>query len=313
MTRGLGKRWITCSKGLRRCLADCVVGALSLVALLTTARASLGQVSPPAQQGSLPGLFVSSPPAKAGGKDSQKTTLGWRSPYRIAEAAGLHCGPASPNDQSPGDPSRVIFTCRANPPLGPAVGVLGSQLSNQLTVVRADLYYKDFGLASALLYLDRRTDVDLARKILGAIPSVRVTTDRLRAPMPGDRSVIYQVGNVEAEVFGRAAGAGGGFIELNPDTAASPQQQPPRVIESSRVAPDYPEVARRAKVQGTVILRVLVDSKGLVVSTHVVKGLALGLDARAAEAVKKWRFDPADCNGKPCSGSLDVEIPFVLP
>lgn len=57
--------------------------------------------------------------------------------------------------------------------------------------------------------------------------------------------------------------------------------------------PPYTEEARKAKLQGSVTLRVLIGADGRAKRVQVVKGLGLGLDERASEAVRAWRFSPA--------------------
>lgn len=57
--------------------------------------------------------------------------------------------------------------------------------------------------------------------------------------------------------------------------------------------PEYTEEARKTKLQGTVTLRVLVGTDGRAGLVHVIKGLGMGLDERAMDMVKQWRFEPA--------------------
>jgi TonB family protein len=57
--------------------------------------------------------------------------------------------------------------------------------------------------------------------------------------------------------------------------------------------PEYTDEARHEKLQGIVTLRVLVTADGRAGHVRIIKGLGLGLDERAAETVRKWRFQPA--------------------
>lgn len=83
---------------------------------------------------------------------------------------------------------------------------------------------------------------------------------------------------------------------------------PPELVSS--VAPVVPEVARKANVQGKVTLEVVIDEKGDVTSTKVLKGLPMGLDKAAAEAVKQWKYKPATSYGKPVKVYSTVNVTF---
>jgi TonB family protein len=65
----------------------------------------------------------------------------------------------------------------------------------------------------------------------------------------------------------------------------------PRI--ASRVEPSYSEEARRARHQGTVVLDTIVRSDGTTDVLGVLRGVGFGLDQKAAEALRQWRFDPA--------------------
>lgn len=76
--------------------------------------------------------------------------------------------------------------------------------------------------------------------------------------------------------------------------------------------PDYSEEARKAKFQGTVVLAIIVDDKGLPRDVRVIRPLGLGLDQKAIEAVQKWRFRPGMKDGKPVAVSATIEVNFRL-
>jgi protein TonB len=76
--------------------------------------------------------------------------------------------------------------------------------------------------------------------------------------------------------------------------------------------PDYTEEARRAKKQGTCVLWLIVDSAGHPRDIRVVRGLGLGLDAKAVDAVRQRRFQPALKDGKPVDVQISVEVEFHL-
>ncbi|MBZ5545924.1 MAG: energy transducer TonB [Acidobacteriia bacterium] len=76
--------------------------------------------------------------------------------------------------------------------------------------------------------------------------------------------------------------------------------------------PPYSEEARKAKYQGTVVLWIVVDTAGNVTDQRVVKPLGLGLDEKALETVRTWKFKPALRNGTPVPVRVMVEVSFRL-
>ena len=85
---------------------------------------------------------------------------------------------------------------------------------------------------------------------------------------------------------------------------------PPKAIYSPD--PEYSETARQAKLQGTCVLWLVVGPDGKPRDIRVLRTLGLGLDEKAIEAVKHWRFEPAMKNGKPVAVQINVEVNFHL-
>jgi TonB family protein len=83
-------------------------------------------------------------------------------------------------------------------------------------------------------------------------------------------------------------------------------------IIKERVSPEYSEEARRARHQGTVLLDVEVDTNGQPANIRVIRSLGMGLDEKAIEAVKKWKFVPATKGGVPVKVSAQIEVEFRL-
>ena len=79
----------------------------------------------------------------------------------------------------------------------------------------------------------------------------------------------------------------------------------------TKVQPEYPEIARSANVDGTVLVQALVGKDGKVKDTKVVKSIAM-LDASAVAAVKQWVFKPALSNNKPVAVWVAVPVRFSL-
>jgi TonB family protein len=79
-----------------------------------------------------------------------------------------------------------------------------------------------------------------------------------------------------------------------------------------KVEPEYTEEARAAKYQGTVILYVEIDPNGNAANIEVKQSLGLGLDEKAIEAVKKWKFKPGQKDGNPVTVFATIEVNFRL-
>jgi TonB family protein len=79
-----------------------------------------------------------------------------------------------------------------------------------------------------------------------------------------------------------------------------------------KIEPEYSDEARRAKIQGTVMLIIEVDTHGDVHNVSVKQSLGLGLDEKAIEAVSHWKFRPGTIDGKPAVISALVEVNFRL-
>jgi TonB family protein len=76
--------------------------------------------------------------------------------------------------------------------------------------------------------------------------------------------------------------------------------------------PEYSEEARKVKQQGMVVLSLIVDAQGQARNIHVARSLGMGLDEKAIEAVKKWRFAPATKDGVPMATQVNVQVNFRL-
>jgi TonB family protein len=85
----------------------------------------------------------------------------------------------------------------------------------------------------------------------------------------------------------------------------------PRLI--SRVDPEFTEKARKAKFQGLCVLSIVVEPDGTPSNIRVSSKLGMGLDEKAIEAVKQWRFQPALKDGYPVRyGPVEIDVEFHL-
>ena len=79
-----------------------------------------------------------------------------------------------------------------------------------------------------------------------------------------------------------------------------------------KVEPEFSEEARKAKFMGVVTVNLIVDKNGLPQNVHISRGVGMGLDEKALEAVRQYRFKPAMENGKPVAVQVNVEVNFQI-
>ncbi len=86
--------------------------------------------------------------------------------------------------------------------------------------------------------------------------------------------------------------------------------KPPEKITAPQ--PQYTEIARKARIQGVVIVQAIIDKQGNVTNVKVLKGLPMGLEEAAVDAIKQWKFRPATLNGKPVTVYYNLTVNFKL-
>ena len=87
-------------------------------------------------------------------------------------------------------------------------------------------------------------------------------------------------------------------------------QTPPKVV--SKVEPNYTDDARTAKIQGPVVLSLMIDPQGRPNNIRVTKSLDKGLDQQAIDAIEKWHFAPGIKDGKAVRAAATIEVNFRL-
>ncbi len=102
---------------------------------------------------------------------------------------------------------------------------------------------------------------------------------------------------------------GSGQPGISPNTSGHRITAPVLLV---KVEPEFSEEARKAKFQGTVLLGIEVDISGHARNLRVLRGLGLGLDEKAIEAVSRWLFRPGVEDGRPVVTSATVEVNFRL-
>src|SRR5271168_1439526 len=103
---------------------------------------------------------------------------------------------------------------------------------------------------------------------------------------------------------GEEAGMGGGVFRIGKGVT------PPRVIYQTD--PEFSEEARKAKYQGTCVLGLIVDANGHPTAIRVINALGMGLDEKAIESVKNWKFEPGKKDGHDVAVEIAVEVDFHL-
>ncbi len=112
------------------------------------------------------------------------------------------------------------------------------------------------------------------------------------------------------------------FLSGTTLTAQAPPQSPSEVVYGQfdpgitrakatyQPNPEYSSRAARKKIQGTVLLSIIVTAEGTVRDPQVTRSLDKDLDKNALECVKKWKFEPATKDGKPVATHVAVEVSF---
>ncbi len=103
---------------------------------------------------------------------------------------------------------------------------------------------------------------------------------------------------------GYGGGYGGGIYRVGNGVS------PPVAIYDPE--PDYSEEARKAKYQGVVVLAVVVGPDGKAHDPRIQRSLGMGLDEKAMEKIKEWKFEPAKKDGKAVAVLVSIEVSFHL-
>ncbi|MGH9364212.1 MAG: TonB family protein [Thermoanaerobaculia bacterium] len=113
------------------------------------------------------------------------------------------------------------------------------------------------------------------------------------------------VGGVPGGVLGGTGPAGDGEILRVGGEVKAP-------VLLQRIDPTYPEAARKARMEGVVILEAIITATGSVEEVRVLKSVNPLLDASAVRAVQQWRYRPATLNGRAVRVYLTVTATFNL-
>jgi protein TonB len=137
------------------------------------------------------------------------------------------------------------------------------------------------------------------------MPNLGMPTSNLMGSSMGNGSGTG-IGSGSGSGLGPGSGGnyGGGLRRIGGGVSAP-------VLQYS-VEPEFSEEARKAKAAGNVLVTLIVDVNGRPQDVHVLRGVGMGLDEKAVEAVKQYKFKPAMENGKPVPVQLNVEVNFQI-
>ncbi len=184
-------------------------------------------------------------------------------------------------------------------PLAPQAGRLRKGETVRVHAVDHDYYA--FRAADGELAFVRSNDVDLVPPdprrpaILpepGKVPKDVVVSNLSPSPITSEPSGQPSEPSVESSV---RAGA---------------EVEPAELL--SKVDPPYPEAARRAGVEGTVVLDATIDESGSVTDIQVLRGLPLGVSEAAVGAVARWKYRPAHGSSGPVTSHKTIRVIFRL-
>ena len=138
------------------------------------------------------------------------------------------------------------------------------------------------------------------------------------SPPPVDAGVV---GGVPGGVPGGSMGGVMGSILAN-NNAPAPKVAPPQRIRVSsgvtqgllvrRVEPQYPQMAKIARVQGAVVLAAVIGKDGAIQNLHVERSASPLLNQAALDAVKQWKYRPYILNGEPVEVDTTITVNFTL-
>jgi bla regulator protein BlaR1 len=187
----------------------------------------------------------------------------------------------------------ILKTCEycVESPLACISGVTGADLKQRIIRIMTRGPEAKLGLARKLL---------LAAIGLAAVAGP-VVAGLVRAPLAGAQSSPATFQNAPQNSAAEFAG-GTQTYKVGGEVSA------PKLVYAPD--PEYSNKARRAKYQGVCVISAIVDEEGKPQHVEVVRHLGMGLEKKAVEAVKEYRFEPAMLHDKPVAVTVNIEVNF---
>jgi protein TonB len=167
----------------------------------------------------------------------------------------------------------------------------------------------------------RQTSIEAMIEAPKGIPNGILPPDETSIGTLDPRSFIGEIPGAVTPGGSGGIGTIAGLLETPKEVPIPPPPSKPRIpirvgaIEPSRlitkVNPVYPELARRARVSGSVVLEAVIDEEGNVSAVKALSGHSFLVDA-AVEAVKHWKYSPTILNGEPVPILATVTVIFRL-
>jgi protein TonB len=147
------------------------------------------------------------------------------------------------------------------------------------------------------------------------VPQVAETTTGAESGVTGGQEggvVGGVVGGVAGGVVGGTLGGQLGGTLGGTGTALRVGGDVKAPVAITRIEPQYTELARKARIEGIVIIEAIIDRNGNVTDARILKPLPLGLDQSALDAVKRWKFSPGTLGGQPVPVIYNLTVNFRL-
>jgi TonB family protein len=201
----------------------------------------------------------------------------------------------------------ILKTCEfcVGAPLACVSGVTGAELKKRIVRIMTPNLAEKLGRGRKILL----ASVGVV-SVVGPVLFGLWNTPRVRAQSP-------QAANPQATTIDSASHPPDATIQSSSENTAAPQiyhvggdVSAPRLVFSPN--PEFTKEAKRVKYQGICVITTIVDAEGNPQRVQVVRHLGMGLDQKAVEAVKQYKFEPAMLHGDPVAVEVHIEVNFRL-
>jgi TonB family protein len=201
----------------------------------------------------------------------------------------------------------ILKTCEfcVGSPLACVSGVTGAELKKRIVRIMTPTLAEKLSAGRRLLLASVGVAAVVGPVLFGLwnTPRVRAQSPEARDPQAATVDFAAQVPDAPIQKFSESAAAPR-IYHIGGDVSA------PELMFSPN--PEFSEEAKRAKYQGICIVSLIVDAQGNPQRVQVVRHLGMGLDQKAVDAVKQYRFKPAMRHGKPVAVEVNIEVNFRL-